>query len=99
MPKMSMRGDGFSISFSNKKVTLWGGLALLKQMLDQTDFRNVVKHGAYPCLVRIVGMLLFAYRAVCCVRSDLSKSFFAHGNDSFRKGLNRPGDCRQIVTS
>ncbi|GCY10659.1 transposase [Escherichia coli] len=35
-----LQGEGFSVSFNNREVTAWGGLALLKQMLDSMGFRQ-----------------------------------------------------------
>lgn len=32
--------SGFKIKFSNREVSAWGGMALLKRMLDQMDFRQ-----------------------------------------------------------
>ena len=33
-------GNGFTIGFSDREVTAWGGLALMKQMLDHLQFRE-----------------------------------------------------------
>jgi hypothetical protein len=33
-----LQGEGFAVSFSNREVTAWGGLALFKQMLDSMAF-------------------------------------------------------------
>jgi hypothetical protein len=38
----SLSGDGFSVGFSDRAVTAWGGLALLKRMLDSLGFREAV---------------------------------------------------------
>ena len=35
-----LQGEGFSVSFSNREVTAWGGLALFKQMRDSLGFRE-----------------------------------------------------------
>ena len=43
-----LQGDGFSISFSNREVTAWGGLALFKQMLDSLGFREAVSGWGLP---------------------------------------------------
>ncbi len=46
MADSKLQGEGFSVSFSNREVTAWGGLALFKQMLDSI-VSNTVKmtHG------------------------------------------------------
>jgi len=40
MSGATLQGEGFSVSFSHREVTAWGGLALLKQMLDSMGFRE-----------------------------------------------------------
>jgi len=40
MPSSTLQGEGFPVSFSHREVTAWGGLALLKQMLDSMGFRQ-----------------------------------------------------------
>jgi hypothetical protein len=35
--------DPFDLKFSSREVTAWGGLALLKRMLDGLDFRAGVQ--------------------------------------------------------
>lgn len=35
-----LQGDGFTVGFSDREVTAWGGLALMKQMLDRLQFRE-----------------------------------------------------------
>ena len=35
-----LQGEGFAVSFSEREVTAWGGLALFKQMLDSMGFRD-----------------------------------------------------------
>lgn len=35
-----LKGEGFAVSFSNREVTAWGGLALFRQMLDSMAFRE-----------------------------------------------------------
>jgi len=35
-----LHGDGFTVGFSSKEVTAWGGIALFKQMLDHLQFRD-----------------------------------------------------------
>jgi hypothetical protein len=42
MAQSALTGDGFSVSFTDREVTAWGGLALLKRMLDGMGFRQVV---------------------------------------------------------
>ncbi len=44
----TLQGEGFSVSFSNREVTAWGGLALLKQMLDQMGFREAAQKWGLP---------------------------------------------------
>lgn len=43
-----LQGEGFSVSFSNREVTAWGGLALLKQMLDSMGFRQAAASWGLP---------------------------------------------------
>ena len=42
------QGEGFAVSFSNREVTAWGGLALFKQMLDSMGFREAVSGWGLP---------------------------------------------------
>lgn len=42
------QGEGFAVSFSNREVTAWGGLALFKQMLDSMGFREAVSSWGLP---------------------------------------------------
>jgi len=35
-----LHGNGFTVGFSDREVTAWGGLALMKQMLDRLQFRE-----------------------------------------------------------
>lgn len=35
-----LQGEGFSVSFSHREVTVWGGLALFRQMLDSMGLRE-----------------------------------------------------------
>ena len=48
MSKVMLRGKGFEIGFSDKEVTPWGGLSLLKQMLDQLEFHGAAKTWGLP---------------------------------------------------
>ena len=48
MSQTSLSGDGFSVSFSDREVTAWGGLALLKRMLDSIGFRQAVAGWGMP---------------------------------------------------
>jgi hypothetical protein len=48
MGKSTLTGDGFSVSFTGREVTAWGGLALLKQMLDSLGFRQAVASWDLP---------------------------------------------------
>ena len=32
----------YDISYTNKEITPWGGMVLLKQMLEKMEFRNVI---------------------------------------------------------
>jgi hypothetical protein len=41
-------GEGFSVSFSNREVTAWGGLARFKQMLDSLAFREAAAGWGLP---------------------------------------------------
>lgn len=41
-------GEGFSVSFSDREVTAWGGLALFKRMLDSLAFREAVSGWGLP---------------------------------------------------
>lgn len=41
-------GEGFSIAFSDREVTAWGGLALLKRMLDSMSFREAARAWELP---------------------------------------------------
>lgn len=43
-----LSGDGFSVGFTDREVTAWGGLALLKQMLDSMGFRRAVGSWGLP---------------------------------------------------
>ena len=35
-----LQGNGYTVGFSNKEVTAWGGIALMKQMLDRLQFQE-----------------------------------------------------------
>ena len=39
---------GFELRFSDKEVTAWGGLAVMKQMLDHLDFAGALKRAQLP---------------------------------------------------
>lgn len=41
-------GDGFSVGFTDREVTAWGGLALLKRMLDSMGFQQAVSAWGLP---------------------------------------------------
>lgn len=43
-----LSGEGFSVGFTDREVTAWGGLALLKQMLDHMSFREAVMGWGLP---------------------------------------------------
>lgn len=45
---MTLNGDGFSVSFSDREVTAWGGLALLKRMLEAMEFRQAMADWSLP---------------------------------------------------
>ena len=51
MSQARVSGDGFSVSFTDREVTAWGGLALLKRMLDSMGLRQAVAAG--ECLRRV----------------------------------------------
>jgi hypothetical protein len=42
MARTVLSGETFSISFSDREVTAWGGLVLLKRMLDSLGFREAL---------------------------------------------------------
>ena len=48
MADSKLQGEGFSVSFSNREVTAWGGLALFKQMLDSMGFREAAVGWGLP---------------------------------------------------
>jgi hypothetical protein len=48
MAEKRLEGDGFSVSFSDREVTAWGGLALLKRMLDTMEFRQALSSWGLP---------------------------------------------------
>lgn len=48
MKGSELQGEGFSVSFSNREVTAWGGLALFKQMLDSMEFREAAARWGLP---------------------------------------------------
>ena len=43
-----LAGDGFSVSFTDKEVTAWGGLAVMKRMLDSMSFREAISTWGLP---------------------------------------------------
>jgi hypothetical protein len=43
-----LQGDGFTVGFSDREVTAWGGLALMKQMLDRLQFREAFSRFGVP---------------------------------------------------
>ena len=43
-----LQGDGFTVNFSNREVSAWGGLALFKQMLDSMGFREAAAGWGLP---------------------------------------------------
>ncbi len=43
-----LQGEGFAVSFSEREVTAWGGLALFKQMLDSMGFREAAADWGLP---------------------------------------------------
>ena len=43
-----LQGEGFAVSFSEREVTAWGGLALFKQMLDSMGFRDAAADWGLP---------------------------------------------------
>ena len=48
MADSALKSEGLSVSFSNREVTAWGGLALFKQMLDSMGFREAAAHWGLP---------------------------------------------------
>lgn len=48
MAGSALQGDGFTVNFSNREVTAWGGLALFKHMLDSMAFRAAVAGWELP---------------------------------------------------
>jgi hypothetical protein len=48
MGEQRLEGDGFSVSFTDREVTAWGGLALLKRMLDTMAFRQALSSWGLP---------------------------------------------------
>lgn len=42
MQQKRLHGEGFTVAFSDREVTAWGGLVLLKRMLDTMGFQNAV---------------------------------------------------------
>lgn len=43
-----LEGEGFSVSFSDREVTAWGGLVLLKRMLDSMGFKAAMEDWGLP---------------------------------------------------
>jgi hypothetical protein len=48
MAQKRLEGNGFSISFTDREVTAWGGLALLKRMFDTMGFRQALSSWGLP---------------------------------------------------
>ncbi len=48
MAEPVLRAEGFSVNFSDREVTAWGGLALLKRMLDSIGFRQAAAGWGLP---------------------------------------------------
>ena len=48
MSHHKLQGDGFTVGFSNQEVTAWGGLALLKRMLESLEFREAFVQFGIP---------------------------------------------------
>jgi len=46
--KRQLQGGGFAVGFSDREVTVWGGLALMKQMLDRLQFREAFPQFGVP---------------------------------------------------
>ncbi|HXF07462.1 MAG TPA: transposase [Candidatus Acidoferrales bacterium] len=44
----TLRGEGFSVSFSQREVTAWGAPALIQQMLDPIGLRQATRHWGLP---------------------------------------------------
>ena len=42
--------DPFDLKFTSREVTAWGGLALLKRMLDGLDFKAALRDLKLPSL-------------------------------------------------
>lgn len=43
-----LQGNGYTVGFSNKEVTAWGGIALMKQMLDRLQFQESFSQFGIP---------------------------------------------------
>lgn len=43
-----LQGNGYTVGFSNKEVTAWGGIALMKQMLDRLQFQEAFSQFGIP---------------------------------------------------
>ena len=48
MAQQILMGNEFSVSFTDREVTAWGGLALLKRMLDSMGFRQALSSWGLP---------------------------------------------------
>jgi hypothetical protein len=48
MAQQTLVGEGFSVSFTDREVTAWVGLALLKRMLDSMGFRQALSSWGLP---------------------------------------------------
>ena len=43
-----MTPDSFDVKFTSREVSAWGGLALLKRMLDGMDFKSAMQSWGLP---------------------------------------------------
>lgn len=44
----------FQIGFTNKEITPWGGMALMKKMMERCNISDLISILGFPELVRIV---------------------------------------------
>ena len=51
------QGEGFAVSFSNREVTAWGGLALFKQMTGQWPTKDYFDTEAKPVTKEVMGKI------------------------------------------
>ena len=40
--------DAFEIKFTSKEVSAWGGLSLLKKMMDEMSLQDTIRHWNLP---------------------------------------------------